>query len=101
MDKEITALKQNYAWALTTLLPSKIPIGCKWVYRIKYHLDGSIERYKVRLVAKDYTQREGLDYTNTFSLVAKLVLVRMVLCMAAVKGWSLHCQQCIFSWRFG
>ena len=64
MDTEIAALKANNTWTIT-------PIGCKWVYRIKYKADGSIERYKYRLVAKGFTQNEGLDYLETYSLVAK------------------------------
>ena len=90
MDKEIAALELTNTWTLTTLPQGKVPIGCKWVYRTKYRSDSSIERHKARLVAKGYTQREGLNYTDTFSPVAKSVFVRMVLSLAAVKEWCLH-----------
>ena len=55
MDAEIVALEPNNTWTITTLPHNKYPIVCKWVYRIKYKADGSIERYKVRLVAKGFT----------------------------------------------
>ena len=90
MDKEIEALEINDTWTLTPLPPGKAPIGCKWVYRIKYLPDGTIERYKACLVAKGLTQKLGLDYSETFSPVAKSVFVRIVLSLAAVKGWFLH-----------
>jgi len=54
MDKEIATFELNNTWSITSLSLGKIPIGCKWVYRIKYHFDGSIERCKARLVANGY-----------------------------------------------
>ena len=57
MDKEIQALENNHTWDVTTLPPGKLPIGCKWVYKVKFNPDGSVERYKVRLVARLYPKR--------------------------------------------
>ena len=90
MDKEIQALEATKTWVLTPLPPGKKPIGCKWVYRIKLHVDGSVDKCKARLVAKDNTQREGLDCLETFSPVAKTVSVRVLIALASAKGWPLH-----------
>ena len=90
MTAEITALETNQTWSLTSLPPGKTPIGCKWVYKVKLRSNGTLERYKTRLVAKGYNQQKGFDYFETFSLVAKFVIIRSLLAIAAVKGWVLY-----------
>ncbi|XP_061367490.1 uncharacterized mitochondrial protein AtMg00820-like [Gastrolobium bilobum] len=89
MQAEIYALEQNNTWVLVDRLPDKRIIGCKWVYKIKLKIDGSIERYKARLIVKGYTQIEGVDYFDTFFPVAKMTIVRVLLSMVASRGWHL------------
>jgi len=90
MTAEITALEENHTWSTVPLPPGQQPIGCKWVFKIKYKADDSIERYKARLVAKEFTQREGIDYKDTFAPIAKITTVRCLLAVAAVRHWPLH-----------
>ena len=90
MAAELQALEANHTWTLASLPPGKKPIGYKWVFKTKFKANGSIEHHKARLVAKVYTQVEGLDYRDTFAPVAKLVTVCCVLAVTVAKNWSLH-----------
>ncbi|PWA59979.1 serpin [Artemisia annua] len=73
ISKEIQALESNGTWEITLLPPDKQPIGCKWVFRIKYHAYGRVEKFKARIVAKGFTQKEGIDYKETFAPVVQMV----------------------------
>ncbi|GJW23479.1 retrovirus-related pol polyprotein from transposon RE1 [Tanacetum coccineum] len=87
---EIQALEKNNTWKLVPLPASKTAIGNKWVYKIKHKADGAIERYKARLVANGFNQKEGIDYTETFAPVAKMVIERTLLNIAVQSGWIIE-----------
>jgi hypothetical protein len=90
MQQELQALEENETWTLQPLPKGKKPLGCKWVYKIKHNSDGTIERYKARLVIFGNHQVEGIDYNETFAPVVKMVTVRLVLAVAAAKKWEIH-----------
>ena len=64
-------------------------VGCKWIYKIKTRSNGSIERYKARLIAKGFTQEYGIDYEETFTPVARISSVRALLAVDAARKWDL------------
>jgi len=90
MQTEIEALNANHTWDFVDLPSYAIYIGSKWVYKIKRHANGTIERFKARLVAQGFSEAEGLDYFETFSPVVKLSTIRVLLALASIHGWYLH-----------
>ena len=68
----------------------KKAIGCRWVFTVKVNPDGSIARLKARLVAKGYAQTYGVDYSDTFSPVAKRTSIQLFISLATTHGWDLH-----------
>jgi len=77
-------LRCNRIWSLVPFHPLMNIVGSRWVYRIKCRVNGSIERYKARLVARGFTQQEGIDYSETFSPVIKQATVRLVFSIAVL-----------------
>ena len=89
MVEEMDALSSNVTWELVTLPPNKSHVGCRWVYTVKVGPDGQVDRLKVCLVAKGYTQQYGLDYYDTFSSMTKIASVHLLLSMATMSSWPL------------
>ena len=89
MKEELDALSKNHTWDLVTLPPGKSVVGCKWIYKIKTHSNGSIERYETRLIVKSFTQEYGVDYEKTFTLVARISSIRALLAIAAASKLDL------------
>jgi hypothetical protein len=90
MDAEFMALEKNRTWHLVPPKKGRNIVDCKWVSKIKRKQDGSLDRNKARLVAKEFKQRYGIDYVDTFSPVVKPTTIRIVLSIAISRGWSLR-----------
>ena len=86
MESEISSLAQHETWNLKDLPRDKKAIGCKWVFRIKRHPNGDIDKFKARLVAKGFTQRAGVDYFETFAPVARKESINVAFSIAAEKN---------------
>lgn len=89
-ESELDRITKLDSWELVYLPPGAKPIGLKWVFKIKRNSDGSINKYKFRLVAKGYVKRYGIDYEEVFAPVARIETIRFLIYLASTKGWEIH-----------
>src|SRR3954463_1547 len=89
MKEELEAIERNKTWKLTELPKKKKAISIRWVFKVKLKPDGSVGKHKARLVARGFLQKPGLDYFEVFAPVARHETIRLVIALAANRGWSL------------
>ena len=89
MQHELSILQKNNTWVLVDLPKGKKAISCKWFYKLKLKSDGSIERYKARLVGRGFTQKQGINFDETFSPAIKMSSARCIIALAASQHWDI------------
>jgi hypothetical protein len=90
MHEELENFERNQVWELVDPPPGCKPIGTKWVWKNQEGEKGEVVRNKSRLVAQGFSQKEGIDYEETFALVAHLEAIRILLAFSVAKGFKLH-----------
>ena len=90
MKEELKSMDDNNVWEMTELPKDSKIVGCKWVFKTKRDSKGNVERYKARLVAKGYTQKDGIDYKETFSPVSRKDSLRIIMALVAHFDLELH-----------
>ncbi|RVW88887.1 Retrovirus-related Pol polyprotein from transposon TNT 1-94 [Vitis vinifera] len=90
MNEEYKSMQDNKVWELVPLPVGTKPIGCKWIFKTKRDSNGNVERYKARLVAKGFTQKEGIDFKETFSPVSMKDSFRIIMALVAHYDLELH-----------
>ena len=90
MNCEYDSIMQNHTWDLVDLSSGKNVVGVKWIYKIKHKSNGSLDKYTARLVAKGYSQGEGIDYEETFAPTTRMTTIRLVVALVAHHGWLVY-----------
>lgn len=90
MEQELKSLKDMDTWDLVELPTGRKPISTKWVFKVKYQGNGTLDRLKARLVARGHLQKKGVDYEQTYAPVAKMASMKIILVVAAHEGLSVE-----------
>jgi hypothetical protein len=90
MTEEYQSIIKNEVWEIVPRPISKDVVLSRWLFKIKHAADASIEKYKARFVARGFSQREGIDYEETFSPVARYTSIRTIIALASKMKWKLY-----------
>jgi len=90
MIEEYTSIMRNDVWDIVPRPKGNLVVSSRWLYKIKYDTYGSIEKFKVRFVARGFSKKEGVDYKNIFSLVTWNDSIRASISIASVMRWRIH-----------
>jgi hypothetical protein len=90
MTEEYQSIMKNDVWDIVPKPKDKSVVSSKWIFKVKHAADGSIEKYKARFVARGFSQKEGIDYEETFAPVARYTSIRTIMALASMMNWKLH-----------
>lgn len=90
MMEEYQSIMKNDVWKVVLRQEGKSAVTSRWIYKIKHVADGSVEKYKARFMARGFSEREGIDYDETFAPVARYTSIRGIISLVAILGWKLH-----------
>ena len=90
MVEEYQLILKNDVWDIAPRPKEKSVVSSKWLFKVKYAVDGSIEKYKARFVARGFSQKEGINFEETFAPIAKYTSTRAIIAIATTKGWKIH-----------
>eukprot|EP00253_Pinus_taeda_P020612 PITA_20612 len=90
MQEEYSSIMKNDVWEVVPRPESKSLVTSRWLYKVKHAADGSIEKLKVRFVARGFSQVEGVDYEDSFALVARYTSICSIISITAEMGWKIH-----------
>ncbi|GJX18686.1 zinc finger, CCHC-type containing protein [Tanacetum coccineum] len=90
INDEMDFIMGNNTWVLADLPPGCKPLGCKWIFKIKLKVDGTIKKFKARLVIQGFKQKSGIDYFDTYAPVARISTIRLLIAMASIHNLIIH-----------
>ena len=90
IDDELSSILENNTWVLSDLPPGSKPLGSKWIFKRKMKVDGTIDKFKARLVIQGFRQKPGIDYFDTYAPVARISTIRLLIALAAIHNLVVH-----------